>query len=58
MPQEETRPGGGGALWLLPLVATLAIQTTMSFARLVPTCAPLFTAATGLAPESVACFQA
>ena len=58
MQDDESRPGGSRALWLLPLVATLAIQTTMSFlARLVPTCAPLFTAATGLAPESVGVFS-
>jgi len=29
MQQDGSRPGGPRALWLLPLVATLAIQTTM-----------------------------
>lgn len=41
-------------LWLWPLLATLGIQTTSAFlSRLVPTVAPVMTAATGLAPESI-----
>jgi MFS family permease len=59
--RDVTTPERAGSTpaWVWPLVATLAMQTASAFlGRLVPTIAPVLTAATALPEESIGYFAA
>src|SRR5689334_5935071 len=62
MAVDESDSGGRSRAmpaWVGPLVSTVTIQTTQSFtSRLVPTVAPVLTAAMGLPTESIGAMQA